>query len=71
LNTPTALSLAGGGINSLYANYVVNYTTVNTTYSFTGSGVAINSVPVPAAAWLFGSGLIGLAGAARRKSKNS
>lgn len=26
-------------------------------------------VPVPAAAWLFGSGLIGLAGAARRRSK--
>lgn len=28
----------------------------------------ITAVPVPAAAWLFGSGLIGLAGIARRKS---
>jgi len=27
----------------------------------------VNAVPVPAAAWLFGSGLLGLAGAARRK----
>jgi hypothetical protein len=26
------------------------------------------TVPVPAAAWLFGSGLLGLAGAARRRS---
>lgn len=28
-----------------------------------------NPVPVPAAAWLFGSGLLGLAGVARRKAK--
>lgn len=28
----------------------------------------LNAVPVPAAAWLFGSGLLALAGAARRKS---
>jgi hypothetical protein len=30
-------------------------------------GVDVSSVPVPAAAWLFGSGLIGLVGVARRK----
>jgi hypothetical protein len=30
-------------------------------------GVIVNPVPVPAAVWLFGSGLIGLAGVARRK----
>lgn len=29
----------------------------------------ISSVPVPAAAWLFGSGLLGLVGVARRKAK--
>ncbi|MEZ5540851.1 MAG: VPLPA-CTERM sorting domain-containing protein [Pseudomonadota bacterium] len=27
----------------------------------------MNHVPVPAAAWLFGSGLLGLLGVARRK----
>jgi len=32
-----------------------------------GSGEAINAVPVPAAIWLFGSGLLGLVGIARRK----
>ena len=31
-------------------------------------GVAVTSVPVPAAVWLFGSGLIGLAGVARRRN---
>jgi hypothetical protein len=31
------------------------------------TGLAVTSVPVPAATWLFGSGLIGLTGVARRK----
>ena len=31
--------------------------------------VSLNAVPVPAAVWLFGSGLIGLIGAARRKAR--
>jgi len=33
-----------------------------------GNGLPIPSIPVPAAIWLFGSGLIGLIGLARRKS---
>ncbi|MGB5717302.1 MAG: VPLPA-CTERM sorting domain-containing protein, partial [Gammaproteobacteria bacterium] len=32
-----------------------------------GSTEDINPVPIPAAAWLFGSGLLGLVGMARRK----
>ena len=32
-------------------------------------GIEISQVPVPAAAWLFGSGLLGLAGIARRRSR--
>lgn len=33
----------------------------------TGTMTVVSSVPVPAAAWLFGTGLIGLAGIARRR----
>jgi len=35
------------------------------------AGCAVAAVPVPAAVWLFGSGLVGLAGIARRKKRNS
>ncbi len=33
--------------------------------------VKVSPVPIPAAAWLFGSGLIGLAGLARKRSSNA
>ena len=33
-----------------------------------GVGLTITAVPVPAAVWLFGSGLLGLAGFARRRT---
>jgi hypothetical protein len=51
--TLTATDTSGSGISR-------NTTTVNW---------QVQAVPVPAAAWLFGSGLVGLAGAARRRSK--
>jgi hypothetical protein len=37
------------------------------TFSWSLTGDVVSAVPVPAAVWLFGSGLIGLAGVARRK----
>ncbi|MDH3527343.1 MAG: hypothetical protein OEN52_04965 [Gammaproteobacteria bacterium] len=35
--------------------------------SFVASGTAVTTIPVPAAVWLFGSGLLGLLGIARRR----
>lgn len=35
---------------------------------FVTSSITVGAVPVPAAVWLFGTGLIGLAGLARRKA---
>lgn len=39
--------------------------------SFRISDITVNTVPVPAAAWLMGSGLLGLAGVARRRRAGS
>ena len=58
-----------------------NSTALNTSFTvlqtaaagqrFGGVAIAPSAVPVPAAAWLFGSGLIGLAGTARRRDKKA
>jgi hypothetical protein len=37
---------------------------------YKSDGLAVTSVPVPAAVWLFGSGLLGLVGVARRRRKH-
>lgn len=53
------------------ANYAENVTQAVGTWSFDGNtihyGAAVSTVPVPAAIWLMGSGLIGMVGIARRK----
>jgi len=69
-----ALSLDGGTTwvadNEADALYSANGDIVS--LSFAGNGDAIlvdvvTTVPVPAAVWLFGTGLVGLAGVARRR----
>lgn len=37
------------------------------TFAFSGDFVGVPEVPVPAAVWLFGSGLLGLLAVARRR----
>ena len=57
------------------ANYILNYSANVPATSANFPGVAyklhlegkVSAVPVPAAVWLFGSGLLGLVGVARRK----
>lgn len=39
----------------------------NTTLTFSGTA-AVSSIPIPAGAWLFGSGVLGLAGLKRRRA---
>ena len=39
-------------------------------YQFDGTWTRVTAVPIPAAVWLFGSGLLGLVGIARRKRPN-
>lgn len=62
------LSLKGTGVltgNSLEAT---SATWTFSSRSMTGYDMSITAVPVPAAVWLFGSGLIGLVAVSRRKA---
>ncbi len=46
-----------------------NVKILNSDVVYNGAEVIVQAVPVPAAVWLFGSGLIGLVGVARRKTQ--
>lgn len=71
--TASLLTLAGAGVisgNGFDAT-IVNWTFSGDdayTNSMTITSTGIAAVPVPAAVWLFGSGLLGLVGIARRKA---
>ncbi len=75
---PFGTNPAGGtvGDGSLYGVPMMDCATVggvacgpfpNQTPIFSGTIVPVSAVPVPAAVWLFGSGLLGLVGVARRR----
>jgi hypothetical protein len=61
-NTYTGHSLSSLGLNP--GNYVWSWGSGASADSFT---MNVGAVPIPAAVWLFGSGLLGLIGVARRK----
>ena len=69
-NTELASSLGGFQSDIYDASRLVSFTT-DPASGFLGSGTfvfsAASAVPLPAALWLFGSGLLGLVGIARRK----
>jgi hypothetical protein len=71
-----ALLNAGSGINTATFQFTTPtslttlFTTRSTVTSTSFSG-SISPVPVPAAVWLFGSGLLGLVGVARRKRRDA
>ena len=60
------------GINGYTTIQTYSYNTETDAYDLAGAPTGlttVSSVPVPAAVWLFGSGLTGLIGVARRKKK--
>jgi hypothetical protein len=58
---PITLSFIGDGTGSFFVNGGTNGTVA-------GAFTATSDVPIPAAAWLFGSGLLGLAAMKRKRS---
>ncbi len=55
----------------IMSNGVQNFNVKNVSfYGWAVQSGDVSAVPVPAAVWLFGSGLLGLVGVARRKSAN-
>ena len=62
LDTTTVVTLCFGGGGSCDG-------TTDTVDATLAGTVVLSAVPVPAAVWLFGSGLLGLAGIAKRKNK--
>ncbi len=68
-----ANSLTGIGLSALQSTGVLNFSGNVSGNLYLNSAtltvdVSPNPVPIPAAAWLLGSGLLGLAGVARRKA---
>lgn len=62
------LGFTGGGmILTVSSSTLSNFGAQALTTSWTGTGFGDVFVPIPAAAWLFGSGLLALLGVARRK----
>lgn len=77
VGVPIASALSGGGQSSVFflADLDSNTSyTLRTAFNFNTSGItadattSVSAVPLPAAAWLFGSGLVGLMVLARRKN---
>jgi hypothetical protein len=61
--------MTGGGAVASKTTNVLEATATLSASGLTLTGGSPPPVPLPAAVWLFGSGLLGLAGVARRKSK--
>jgi len=63
----------GSGLNTYTINDAIGGTFMDNgpfigfNANFDMTSVTMSAVPVPAAVWLFGSGLVGLAGVARRR----
>lgn len=57
------------GSEAYFSSFGLGFDDVDNLYGEWNTNVEMSAVPVPAALWLFGSGLIGLIGIAKRKNK--
>ncbi|MBI5463206.1 MAG: hypothetical protein HY941_13555 [Gammaproteobacteria bacterium] len=68
-NQAWMLASADGNGDGIMGIPMIDYA-FNGDFSWTFSAFAPTAVPIPATAWLFGSGLLGLVGAARRRKQS-
>jgi len=75
LNPNLVNSVTGGGLTSLYftaaddqIGYLFNSKTFGTNHPFFVVSAEVGAVPIPAAVYLFGTGVVGLVGLARRNT---
>jgi hypothetical protein len=61
------LTGGGGGSTATARDYLVGVFTMDASGNLSFTSAGTGAVPLPAAVWLFGSGLLGLAGVGRRK----
>ncbi|WP_297527963.1 hypothetical protein [Thiohalobacter sp.] len=64
---PVTINLGGGAGNALLFGGRLDYGNLYDNDRFKIASLSVTPVPLPAALWLFGSGLLGLAGLARRR----
>lgn len=65
----TSLDLSGAFGSGTFSGIQLDFSDASAVPSLVGTISSATVVPVPAAVWLFGSGLIGLVGLAKRKQK--
>ena len=66
--TPVAIyGFSGNGTTGQVESYLLGTATLSTSGVLTLTGNGTSTVPVPAAVWLFGSGLMGMVGVSRRR----
>jgi hypothetical protein len=66
---PACQGFAGSAILTLVGNYALNLTGIGGGTSGYGGNLAVAQVPIPAAAWLFGAGVLGLGALSRKRKK--
>ena len=66
-NTWTGKLVSAGNIGSAWGDF--DMTQYSEVYDITITGEGAPPIPIPAAVWLFGSGLVGLVGVARRRKR--
>jgi len=65
LNLEGIGTISGNGFDVTPTSWTLSANDTGNSYSMT---IAATAVPIPAAVWLFGSGLLGLIGIARKKA---